>query len=225
MNNRYNDPPDSKYKIKYIRGNDFSLMIEDSELTVLVPKLTSDSEIQSYVQKNSRWIESTRRKGLSAKLEGSLLYKGVDYPVEILKTTSEDKLTFDGSLFSFDMKREKEKDRKNLIRDWFSRETEQMILPRIDKFKSLVGVSPGKISIENMYGRWAACSNFGNMKFHWKCGMLPEEIIDYVVVHELCHLIYLNHYPEYWNKVRSSMPDYIWRKEWLETHGIEIILD
>ncbi len=60
--------------------------------------------------------------------------------------------------------------------------------------------------------------------FNWRCSMAPAYVLDYIVVHEMCHLIYLNHSKFFWNMVESFMPDYERRKEWLKNYGIKMDL-
>ena len=82
-----------------------------------------------------------------------------------------------------------------------------------------VGVDPKGIKVKDMGYRWASCGRSGILNFHWKCMMAPAKIIDYIVVHELCHFHHRNHSTAYWNEVDKVMPDYRERKEWLRQHG------
>ena len=72
--------------------------------------------------------------------------------------------------------------------------------------------------------RWGSCSRRGNLNFHWKCVMAPIKIIDYLVVHELAHLIYPDHSEQYWQELAKIMPDYMERKNWLRTFGAALDL-
>jgi predicted metal-dependent hydrolase len=67
--------------------------------------------------------------------------------------------------------------------------------------------------------RWASCSPSGDLAFHWKCMMAPPTIIDYIVVHELCHLHHRDHTDAFWNEVDKVAPNYRERKEWLRKNG------
>jgi predicted metal-dependent hydrolase len=66
---------------------------------------------------------------------------------------------------------------------------------------------------------WASCSETGNINFHWKCMMAPLKVIDYIIIHELAHLIHKNHTDAFWNTVDKVLPDYQQRKEWLRKYG------
>lgn len=96
-------------------------------------------------------------------------------------------------------------------------------LPRIRSqvafFAAKVGVNPGKVQIKDLGYRWASCGTSGDLHFHWKCLMAPLSVIDYIIVHELCHLRYRDHSDAFWNEVDKVLPDYQERKEWLRVRG------
>lgn len=87
-----------------------------------------------------------------------------------------------------------------------------------------VGVSVGTVQIRNLGYRWASCLTQGDLHFHWKCLMAPLTVIDYILVHELCHLHHRDHSDAFWNEVDKVLPDYRDRKEWLRMRGAELDL-
>ena len=82
-----------------------------------------------------------------------------------------------------------------------------------------VPLTPREVGVRELSNRWASCSPNGNLAFHWKCMMAPQTIIDYIVVHELCHFHHLDHSNAFWNEVDKVLPAYGERKEWLRVHG------
>ena len=98
------------------------------------------------------------------------------------------------------------------------------ISQRVAHFASKVGVAPGAVRIKDMGYRWASCLKSGDLHFHWKCVMAPPTIIDYIVVHELCHLHHRDHSDAFWNEVDKVLPDYRERKDWLRLRGAELDL-
>ena len=83
-------------------------------------------------------------------------------------------------------------------------------------------MKPGAIHIKDIGYRWASCLKNGDLHFHWKCLMAPLTIIDYIVVHELCHLHHRDHSDAFWNEIDKVLPDYRKRKEWLRVRGAEL---
>lgn len=92
---------------------------------------------------------------------------------------------------------------------------------RVKYFASKVGVSAGKVQIKDIGYRWASCLTNGDINFHWKCMMAPLTIIDYIIVHELCHLHHRDHSVAFWNEVDKVLPDYQERKSWLKSRGAQ----
>ena len=108
---------------------------------------------------------------------------------------------------------------KAAFRDYFITRGFERITQRVAYFAPKVGVTSDKLDVRELGHRWASCSPNGNLAFHWKCMMAPPKIIDYIVVHELCHFHHLNHSDAFWNEVDKVMPDFTARKEWLRKNG------
>lgn len=90
---------------------------------------------------------------------------------------------------------------------------------RATRFASLVGVHFGNITIHAQRSRWGSCSSRGNLNFNCLLMLVPEKVRDYVVVHELCHLIEGNHSARFWAEVERILPDYRRSRDWLKVHG------
>lgn len=99
----------------------------------------------------------------------------------------------------------------------------QDIPQRVRKYAAIIGVTVGRITIRNQKTRWGSCSSKGNLNFNCLLMLCPEEIRDYVVVHELCHRKELNHSTRFWNEVARVMPDYAQRRKWLKENGGSLI--
>ena len=99
----------------------------------------------------------------------------------------------------------------------------QYIPGRVKHFAPMVGVTYGGITIRNQRTRWGSCSSKGNLNFNCLLMLLPPEIIDYVVVHELCHLKEMNHYPKFWAQVERILPNYRILKQQLKDRGAPLI--
>lgn len=97
------------------------------------------------------------------------------------------------------------------------------IPPKVRQFAAEMGVSYGQITIRNQRTRWGSCSGRKNLNFNCLLLLVPEPVMDYVIVHELCHLIHLDHSKAFWATVEKFMPDYKTRRAWLDEHGGAII--
>lgn len=98
----------------------------------------------------------------------------------------------------------------------------QRLANRAAYFAPKVGVEVAAIRVKDMGYRWASCGRSGTLNFHWKCMMAPPRIIDYIVVHELCHFHHRNHTDAFWNEVDKVLPDWRERKEWLRKRGASL---
>lgn len=98
-----------------------------------------------------------------------------------------------------------------------------VIPPRVKYFAGKMGVRYGRITIRNQKTRWGSCSSRGNLNFNCLLMLTPPDVLDYVVVHELCHLKEMNHSPRFWAEVEKVLPDYREPKKWLHDNGGAII--
>lgn len=95
----------------------------------------------------------------------------------------------------------------------------QVIPARAAHFAPLAGVTYGRITIRNQKTRWGSCSSRGNLNFNCLLMLAPPEVLDYVVVHELCHRKQMNHSPAFWAEVGRIIPEYKTYEKWLKTEG------
>ena len=93
------------------------------------------------------------------------------------------------------------------------------IRSRIAHYQPLIGVTFNRVTIRAQRSRWGSCSSKNNLNFNWKLILAPEQCLDYVVIHELCHLIEFNHSTRFWNLVEAQMKDYRVWKDWLKING------
>jgi len=113
---------------------------------------------------------------------------------------------------------------KEALEAFFCVKGQQRLLERVNYFAPKAGVLPAAVQVKEHGFKWASCSKAGKLAFHWKCMMAPPKIIDYIVVHELCHFHYRDHSAAFWNEVDKLMPDYAERKAWLRDHGASLDL-
>ena len=91
----------------------------------------------------------------------------------------------------------------------------RLIPERVEYFAEMMNVTYGRITIREQKTRWGSCSSKGNLNFNWKLVLMPEEVLDYVVVHELAHRKEMNHSERFWNHVEKVLPDYQARRKLL----------
>lgn len=99
----------------------------------------------------------------------------------------------------------------------------EIIPARVEYFARIIGVTYGNITIRNQKTRWGSCSSKGNLNFNCLLMLAPPEVLDYVVVHELCHRKQMNHSKAFWTEVEKVFPDYKESIKWLKEEGSQIM--
>lgn len=102
---------------------------------------------------------------------------------------------------------------------WYTEHGRPWIARRVEQMGTRIGVSPTGVEVRSLGYRWGSCTAAGGLNFHWRSVLLPPRIIEYVVAHELVHLLVPDHGAEFWARLERAMPDYDARKQWLAERG------
>jgi len=202
----------------------------DGSVLVRVPEQVASERIEDIVESKRYWIyknlaewrdlNATRVVREYRNGEG-FLYLGRSYRL-LLVANQEEPLLLKAGRFCLCrdlVDRGEIPAAKAAFRDYYVARGLERIARRVDYYAPKVGVAPHRIDVRELGNRWASCSPAGNLAFHWKCMMAPATIIDYIVVHELCHFHQLDHTDAFWNEVDKVLPNYGDRKEWLRKNG------
>ncbi len=200
----------SKLKIQYIE----KFLIEKQNWIItkldLVNKNTPDKVIREFSQGEKLLFLGSEYVIKHIPINGNRL------KVNLRNTTFE---IYHPKDFSFHLN---DKTIRNRITKWYRNKAEKIINERISIYESKLEVKPLGIKIRSYKSRWGACRENGQITFNWKLIQAPIQIIDYVVVHELSHLVHLNHSKEYWNLVRRYSPNYKAHKNWLKNNILHL---
>lgn len=101
----------------------------------------------------------------------------------------------------------------------------RIIPPRVAELAERIGVKYGKITVRNQKTRWGSCSAKGNLSFNCLLVLVPEPVLDSVIIHELCHIKEMNHSSRFYREVYSHCPDYEEHREWLKNNGSKLLID
>jgi len=113
---------------------------------------------------------------------------------------------------------EKNRARSHFV-SWFRTVGSAWLQRRVELYKERLGGEPSQIEVRDLGYRWGSCGEKGTLNFHWHTVLLPPPIADYVIVHELAHLIEKHHTPKFWGLMERVLPDYQSRKQWLAENG------
>lgn len=199
--------------IIFSKRKSYAIEVKDKEkIVVRVPYGTSQKKIEDILQQKRAWIERVRLE-MPEKIvytEGRQIpYLGRNYRLVVHHTPGKKKaslvLTEDKLIVECGCST---KSVEELVLAWYRKEARRIFVERADYYKDKIGVEYGHIYIKEQKTRWGSCSIQGNLNFNWKVIQKPIEVVDYLVVHELCHLIHMNHSKEFWRTVEQFIPDY-----------------
>ncbi|OFZ71021.1 MAG: metal-dependent hydrolase, partial [Betaproteobacteria bacterium RBG_16_58_11] len=209
---------DITYEVIRSRRATADIVIErDGRVLVRAPESIPDERIEDLIEAKLYWIyknlaewrdlNATRVLREYRNGEG-FLYLGRSYRLLLVADQEEPLLLKNGR---FCLRRDlvdrgEIEAAKIAFRDYYIARGAKRIRQRVDYYAPKVGVTPRDIDVRELGNRWASCSPNGNLAFHWKCMMAPQTIIDYIVVHELCHFHHLDHTDAFWNEVDKVMP-------------------
>lgn len=207
----------------------------NGQVTVRPPSEYSAEQVDAVVESKRMWIyrNLAEWKDLNASavvrewVNGeTFLYLGRAHRLSLVSGQGADLKLKDGR-FCLDrhlVEKDGQAAARNAFENYFREKGIRRLNERVAFYAPRVGVEIPNVKVKEMGYRWASCGKTGTLNFHWKCMMAPSKIIDYVVVHELCHLHHRNHDDAYWNEVDKVMPDYRERKDWLKRHGASLDL-
>jgi predicted metal-dependent hydrolase len=202
----------------------------DGAVTVRPPKGFTPEQVDAVVESKRMWIyrnlaewrdlnaASVVREWVNGE---TFLYLGRSYRLALVAEQDGDLLLKEGR---FNLRRSLieqggEAAAKKAFESFYCEKGVNRISERVAYYAPKVGVRPTGTAVKELGYRWASCTKNDALCFHWKCMMAPPKIIDYMVVHELCHLWQRNHTDAFWNEVDKVMPDFGERKMWLKKHG------
>lgn len=228
--------PALAYEIVRSRRRTADIVIErDGRLLVRAPQDASDARIAALVAAKRPWIyrnlaewrdlNATRVLREFRNGEG-FLYLGRSYRL-LLVADQEEPLRLRAGRFCLrrDLaERGAVAAARAAFRNYYIARGRAWLTERVAYFAPKVAAPVRRLAVRELGHRWASYSPAGNVAFHWKCMMAPPQVIDYIVVHELCHHHHLDHTAAFWNEVDKVMPAYAERKEWLRRHGAHLDL-
>lgn len=199
----------------------------DGALVLKAPEGTDEALLADFVREKRMWVYTklAEKEALTVEVpqreyvsgEG-FHYLGRSYRL-LLVDEQDTPLKLEAGRFRL-LRSETGRGREHLVR-WYTNHARAWLRRRSGPWAARMGVEPKSIDVRDLGYRWGSCGQSGTVNFHWKTILLPATIVDYVIVHELAHLIEANHTPEFWTRVERAMPDCVRRKEWLAENGAE----
>jgi predicted metal-dependent hydrolase len=190
----------------------------DTSITIQVPYFFPKSKIESVLREKDAWIQQhvqVVKTRTAARESETYLYLGKSYPLEI-RQSQKNIVEISDKLY---IASPSKKYVKNYLTSWYKQQARKIIIGRVHYYSSLSGLKFKSVNLTSAQTRWGSCSSEKNLNFNWRLIMSPLAVIDYVVAHELAHLVELNHSRSFWETVRKMFPLYRQYRTWLKRNG------
>lgn len=205
----------------------------DGSLRVTCHKRMAKREIFAFLLQSESFIEKclaelrTKREKFPPKKfvsEEPYLFLGERRPLQIIWSWTErirvkaftDRLEMTAPLTSTPA------ERQTALHKFLRRSAREILAKRVEIYARQMGLTPASLTIRGQRTRWGSCSSGGNINLNWKLMCAPPDVIDYVVIHELAHLVHMNHSQRFWSLVGLHFPEHQSAKKWLRAHEEEI---
>lgn len=226
------------YEIKkYKYSTKLKIVIRNSKVFVIVPQGVSIRIVKDFVNQQKDWIYQQlviyekKLKELKIVLENgaTIPFKGEKIQLRIIVHNKKRAIAeYNGKTFWVYVNKElPENEYENIVKEklqaWYKKEARLYFQEKLDYFAQILGVEYNQLRVKEQKSRWGSCSSKGNINLNWKAILAPETIIDYLIIHELCHLKHLNHSPKFWLTVAEYYPDYKRARKWLKDNSLVLL--
>lgn len=222
------------YIIKSKRVKTSEIIVDANKVTIRTPLHKDKSEIQGIVLDKADWIlrkQKEYRETIPQIIKPSFVenstlpYLGRNYPLIILKEQEKTNIDLVDERFIINIKSSKGSSKlvKTLYENWLMDNAHHILKDKIEVYSHKLGVMTTRTSIKSLKNRWGSLTKDGVINININLLKAPEDVIDYMILHELCHLKIKEHSHHYWDLVRIHMPNYQQKIEWLKVNGYNLI--
>ena len=222
------------FEVIYRKRKTLEIGVEPPErVTVVAPADTPKDVILQKVRSRAAWIvqklflfqrmeyQPIKREFVNGE---SFLYLGRNYSLQLIVDPNikkpEVKL-YQGKFYVTTPDRNEQRIRR-AMEQWYRSKTLEKVMERISYYQRYFDRKPAAVRVKEQQKRWASCTTRNELLFNWRCVMAPSPVLDYIVVHEMCHMYHKNHSRDFWELLASILPDYEDRKEWLKNYGVRM---
>ena len=209
-----------------------AIKISKGKVFIMVPENVNRTTIELLVAKKSRWIKeklAIQQEIFAVRpkefMTGEVFsYLGKNHALKIVSgsypslTHHENELIVSVRNTNLD----NSKMIKQLLVKWYKQQAQLIMIEKTQHYAKIIGVSPSSVVIKAFKSRWGSCSIKSVIQYNWKIIMAPEPVIDYLVVHELSHILHHNHSPAFWKTVGAYCPAYKEQGAWLKLNGARL---
>lgn len=219
--------------IRSARRKSIAIKIQDGKVSLHLPKLMPLWLAKQFVMRKQQWIEDKlqhyqQRPPERQFIQGELQpFMGEYYPLEIvgeaLRQRVHIKLEQQKLIILAPKHVSSTQIRQALVR-WYKRQAETLLIARTQQIAQQTKLFPKHVQIKSYKSRWGSCNIRGEIQLNWQLVQASPIIVDYVIIHELCHLQQHNHSKAFWSLVEQFDPDFKEHRRWLKHHGHQLVI-
>lgn len=219
-----------RYTVKRSRRRSIALTIDERGLRVGAPERASQRAIEAMLRKHDAWVlkklaEWQQRLPPPRHWQDGEALMLLGQPLRLTLVPGQQEVRVDGNRFIADAHWAQNPDHmKKQATDWLRQQALRCFRERIAHFHPLLAVPEPQVRLSNARTRWGSCHADGMIRLNWRLIQMPPYLVDYVVVHELAHLVEMNHSPRFWTIVARLVPDYKARRAEIRTGGHRYLL-
>ena len=212
-----------------------ALHIVGNELQVRVPQQVRDERIIEMLQTKRSWISKKVAQLKEVQIPKpkefvsgeAFLFLGQNYRLKVQEGHQVGVELLDGYLLTTvrisDTGEQRKEKIKKYLEYWYRSRARERLLEKVERYSKLIGVSSKGLRVGSFKSKWGSCDSRSKLAFNWNLIKAPHAVIDYVVIHELCHIIQPNHSKLFWQEVEKYDPAYKEHRVWLKQHASELI--
>lgn len=210
------------------RRKTVALQIKHGEVIALVPQQVPLKMVRDFAEQKIAWITTKLTQYQAPRpqqfVDGEAhLYLGEFYPLQITTAAHSDVHFEQAAIHILSHQHQPSTlTLKNQLKKAYREQAERYLGLRVEQLAKVTGLRPKQLQIKTYRARWGSCSADGRVQLNWKLILAPPNIIDYVIVHELCHLEQHNHSPAFWALVASFYPEWQQARRWLKEHNQQL---
>jgi predicted metal-dependent hydrolase len=225
------------YEIKRsLRRRSMSIEVSCAQVVVRAPQFVAVTELDAFIRSKAAWVQQKLAEQAQQLQQlpvrryedgGSLPFLGDEVRLVVRRHTRSQVIRQGQSLLVLLGSRsrlDEAEQVRRLVAGWYQQQAMTLLVEKTRAAAGRLGMRYGEISLRATRSKWGHCTTKGDIQYNWQILLAPEPIVDYLVAHEVSHLVHHNHSPAFWAVVASLCPDYRQRRAWLKANGMFLTL-
>lgn len=213
------------YTVYFKDKKNISIKLDyNGEIIVYAPIGISYKYIENVILKKQKWIITNIEKIKNSYLNSTdnIIFLGNTYIPQIEKSENE-KIEINGEYICIKTNNLNKEYLNTMLMKWYIIQANKILVNRITDLSRIYNLNASRVFIKNQKSRWGSCNSKREIRLNWRLILMPYSVMDYIIIHELCHLVHMNHSKAFWNLVENYMPNYKDSEKWLKNNGISIL--